>query len=62
MFKNITGGVNIDFFGLLTILLVALKLTNYIDWSWLLVFSPLIAGSVIGILLFVICLIIVTIS
>jgi len=27
--------------GLLTLLFIGLKLTNYIDWSWLWVLSPL---------------------
>lgn len=29
------------FFGLLTLILIGLKLTNYIDWSWWLVLLPL---------------------
>jgi hypothetical protein len=33
-----SGGIG--FVGLLTILFIALKLTNYIDWSWLWVLSP----------------------
>lgn len=32
----------IGFFGLLTILFIALKLTGYITWSWFWVLSPLI--------------------
>lgn len=31
---------HIGFFGLLTIVLVLLKATHYIDWSWWLVFLP----------------------
>lgn len=30
-----------SFIGLLTILFIGLKLTNYIDWSWLCVLAPL---------------------
>jgi hypothetical protein len=30
-----------DFFGLLTIVFIALKLTNYISWAWWLVLLPL---------------------
>lgn len=30
-----------SFMGLLTILFIGLKLTNYIDWSWLWVLAPL---------------------
>ena len=33
------GGI--DFIGLLTILLIGLKLTNHIDWSWWWVLGPL---------------------
>ena len=40
--------------GLLTILFIGLKLTNYIDWSWLWVLSPLwlpiVALTTIGLL------------
>lgn len=32
--------MNLGFFGLLQIVFIALKLTNYIDWSWWLVFVP----------------------
>jgi hypothetical protein len=32
---------SIGFFGLLTIVFVTLKLTNYIDWSWWWILSPL---------------------
>ena len=31
----------------LFLLFVGLKLTNYIDWSWWLIFSPLIIGFVV---------------
>jgi len=31
----------IDFFGLLTIIFIVLKLTNYIAWSWLWILAPL---------------------
>jgi uncharacterized protein (DUF983 family) len=33
-------GGGIDFFGLLTILFIGLKLTGYISWSWWAVLSP----------------------
>jgi hypothetical protein len=36
MVINVSG-----FPGLLTLLFIGLKLTNYIDWSWLWVLSPL---------------------
>ena len=38
---------NISFYGLLTILFVGLKLTNYIDWSWWWVLSPLLIPTAI---------------
>ena len=41
MSDSSNGGGGIGFAGLLTVLFVGLKLTNYIDWSWLWVLSPL---------------------
>ncbi len=48
-----TGGIG--FGGLLTILFIALKLTNVITWSWLWVLSPIWIsfGLVIGIVILV---------
>jgi hypothetical protein len=34
-----SGGIG--FFGLLTVLFIGLKLTNYIDWSWWWVLAPM---------------------
>jgi hypothetical protein len=39
MAKNTSSGIN--FFGMLGILFIALKLTHFIDWSWWAVLSPL---------------------
>ena len=39
MSESKTGGIG--FFGLLTIVFITLKLTNFIDWSWWWVLSPL---------------------
>ena len=40
--NNTTRGVgSIGFLGLLTIVLIALKLTGHIVWSWWYVFAPL---------------------
>ncbi len=36
-----TNSGGIGFAGLLTVLFVGLKLTNFIDWSWWWVLSPL---------------------
>ena len=33
--------INIGFLGLLTLLFIGLKLTHYIDWSWVFIFMPL---------------------
>lgn len=43
-----TGGIG--FFSLLTIVLVVLKAMGYINWSWWLVFSPMLIGFGIGLL------------
>lgn len=48
----------IGFVGLLTILFIALKLTGYIDWSWIWVLSPIWVSIILGILFFVIIFII----
>lgn len=39
--SNNSKGSSIGFCGLLTIVFIVLKLTNYIDWSWWWVTSPL---------------------
>ena len=33
---------------ILTVIFIALKLTHFIDWSWLWVFSPLWISAIIG--------------
>lgn len=43
--SNSTSGGGIGFFGLLTIVLIVLKLTGTIDWPWLWVLSPAIAAT-----------------
>ena len=37
--NNTSGGIG--FFGLLTVLFIGLKLTGYINWSWLWILAPL---------------------
>ena len=37
--SNKSGGIG--FVGLLTVLFIGLKLTNYIDWSWWWVLAPM---------------------
>jgi MFS family permease len=53
--KITIGGGNggIGFLGLLTILFIGLKLTQYIDWSWWWVFSPVWIPASIGIVIVV---------
>lgn len=58
MSGNSSGGIG--FFGLLVILLIGLKLTGYITWSWFWLLSPLIAVIII-LLLFITLIIIVAI-
>lgn len=43
--RNQTKGVG--FLGLLTILFIALKLTENIDWSWFWVLSPILIPSIL---------------
>lgn len=49
------GGIG--FFGLLTILFIGLKLTGYVNWSWVWVLSPIWLPSVIVIVVFVLFLV-----
>ena len=57
-----TTGGGIGFTGLLTVLFIGLKLTGYIDWSWIWVLSPIWIGFVIFVMIFVIALIAALIS
>ncbi len=38
------------FLGLLSLVFVVAKLANWIDWSWWLVFSPVIAAAVLSLI------------
>ena len=50
--------MKIGFLGLLTLVFIVLKLTHYIDWSWVWVLSPLWLGwVVVTVILFVFALI-----
>ena len=50
--------MKIGFLGLLTLVFIVLKLTHYIDWSWVWVLSPLWLGwVVVTAILFVLALI-----
>ena len=52
--SNSTQSGGIGFCGLLTILFIGLKLTNYIEWSWFWVLSPLWIPLATVLLVFVI--------
>ena len=60
MSKNVSSSSSsgIGFVGLLTIVFIALKLTNYISWSWLWVLSPLWIAPAVAI---IICLVLVAV-
>lgn len=51
----------VGFFGLLTIVFIALKLTGFITWSWWLVLMPLIIQAGI-IILFLVLFVVVGMS
>lgn len=50
--NNNEGGIG--FFGLLTILFIGLKLTDFIDWSWWWVLSPIWGPIIFIIIIFII--------
>ena len=45
------------FLSTLTIIFVIAKITGYVDWSWWLVFSPIIVGGIIALSVGIIILI-----
>lgn len=47
----------IGFFGLLTICLIVLRLTNYIAWSWWAIFAPLWIPAALVLVIFVVFMI-----
>lgn len=48
--NNVNSG-GIGFFGMLTILFVALKLTGVIDWHWAWIVAPVWIPLVLGVLI-----------
>jgi hypothetical protein len=52
------GSGGVSFLGLLTILLIGLKMTGYITWSWWWVTLPL-WGGVAGLLLFLLIVLLI---
>ena len=49
-------GAKINFFDLLTLVFITLKLTNVINWSWWLVLLPMYGGVFVAIVVFAIAL------
>lgn len=56
--KTVVKSGGIGFLGALTILFIALKLTNYISWSWWWVLAPLWVPSAVVLSVLVIMLVI----
>lgn len=55
MSNSNSSSSGIGFAGMLTILFIGLKLTNYVDWSWLWVLSPIwISFAIFALILLVI--------
>jgi len=50
--------MKVGFLGLLTLLFVGLKLTNFIAWSWLWVLSPLWFGPAVFLIVLVVSLLV----
>lgn len=57
MSSNENSSKGIGFIGLLTIMLIGLKLTNFINISWLMVFLPTIIYTLGSVLVFIIVVI-----
>ncbi len=51
MSDNSSSSGGVGFFGLMFLILMTLKLTNYIDWSWWWVTAPLWGGFALIILI-----------
>jgi hypothetical protein len=58
MANNNTSSGGVGFFGLMFLILMTLKLTNYIDWSWWWITAPLWGGFVIIIIIIAVFVII----
>lgn len=57
-----SSAAGIGFPGLLTIVFITLKLTGYIDWSWLWVLSPLWIAFSLGLVILGIILLFVVVG
>jgi hypothetical protein len=56
--NNSSSSGGVGFFGLMFLILMTLKLTNYIDWSWWWVTAPLWGGFALIFIILVIVAII----
>jgi hypothetical protein len=56
--SNSSSSGGVGFFGLMFLILMTLKLTNYIDWSWWWVTAPLWGGFALIFIILVIVAII----
>lgn len=55
--QKVTLVSRISFIIMLYILFIGLKLTNYIDWPWLWVLSPLWIGIGLSVIIFIVAII-----
>jgi hypothetical protein len=62
MSNTTTSGGGVGFCGLLGIVFITLKLTNYIDWSWWWVLAPIWMPAVFILLIIFIMLIAATLE
>lgn len=60
--KNISIQVGPGFCGTLAIVFIVLKLTNYIDWSWIWVLCPLWIGLAFVAVIFLVTLLVLIIA
>lgn len=60
--ETATVGGGVGFTGLLTILFIALKLTNVIDWKWIWVISPIWISAALTLVLLVVAVLITALS
>lgn len=56
------NGTGISFLGALTILFIGLKLTGFIDWSWLWVLAPIWGGFAFVLICAILCAVISTLA
>lgn len=57
--KKVAVTVGPNFFGLLTLIFITLKLTGYINWSWWWVLAPLWGSFAFAILFVVVAMLII---